>query len=104
MIEHFLKKTDEFSQYGSLLDAEGDADYIGTWRKNVDYFRLDGSTPSDVRTEYTNRFNHPSNQRYHLTRVFVFENCFLLFHLICFEYFNVLTRTQSLFQPYNASN
>lgn len=63
MIEHFLQKTDEFSQYDSLLDVEGSADYIGTWRKNVDYFRLDGSTPSELRTEYTNRFNHSSNHR-----------------------------------------
>lgn len=68
MIEYFLQKTEEFSQRvvgeDSLVPDDDLADYIGTWQKNVDYFRLDGQTPNDLRSKYCKIFNRPGNLRY----------------------------------------
>ncbi|XP_038152964.1 transcriptional regulator ATRX-like isoform X2 [Cyprinodon tularosa] len=35
----------------------------GTWIKNLDYYRLDGSTCASLRKKWTDRFNNPSNHR-----------------------------------------
>lgn len=68
MIEYFLRRSNEFSQRVSAEDSlapeEDQADYIGTWNKDQDYFRLDGQTPNDQRAYYCNRFNKPDNLRY----------------------------------------
>jgi len=65
MIEYFLTQNDEFSQRlppdnSFVTDAE---DFVGTWEKNVDYFRLDGTTPNEMRAKYCKSFNNPNNTR-----------------------------------------
>ena len=62
MIEYFLEKSEELSQYAPFLER-GNVSHIGNWRKNADYFRLDGSTPNELRARYCNAFNKVSNKR-----------------------------------------
>lgn len=62
MIEYFLEKWD------SMEDTINDKTEtpFRSWDKGLDYFRLDGQTPTELRTMYCNRFNKTSNLRYAL--------------------------------------
>lgn len=61
MIEYFLDKWDSMEEEKTI---DGSEVPFGTWQKGVDYFRLDGQTPADLRTLYCNSFNKTSNLRY----------------------------------------
>lgn len=61
LIEKFLAsitqntdKPDSNARYGG---------FTGQWQKNVDYFRLDGSTNIKTRIEHCKEFNNESNSR-----------------------------------------
>lgn len=45
----------------------------GSWIKNVDYYRLDGSTAAPLRKKWTDQFNDPANFRYRLSSVFLYK-------------------------------
>ena len=75
MIEYFLTKNDEFSQRlsnNSSLPLEPAEDFVGKWEKNIDYFRLDGQTPNEMRAKYCKIFNRPTNTRF--VRLFLHKN------------------------------
>lgn len=61
MIEHFLEKWEEMQENDK---SEKSADQYGTWQKGIDYFRLDGQTPPELRSMYCNSFNKTSNLRF----------------------------------------
>lgn len=73
MIEYFLEKSEELSQYAPFLER-GNVSHIGSWQRNADYFRLDGSTPNEARARYCNAFNRVSNKRYVAKRAHVGDN------------------------------
>ena len=54
VIEYFLSK----SKSGSTDST------VGKWRKDRDYFRLDGQTKENLRSEYCKLFNEPKNTRW----------------------------------------
>uniref|UniRef100_A0A1A7WER6 DNA helicase n=1 Tax=Iconisemion striatum TaxID=60296 RepID=A0A1A7WER6_9TELE len=56
LIEDFLKASQEAREQTSSLKA----DY---WIKNVDYYRLDGSTNAPTRKKCSDEFNNPANAR-----------------------------------------
>lgn len=58
VIEAFLEKT-----YKSRKHEENTQDYAGKWKNERDYFRLDGNTSMDLRSEYCEIFNNPKNKR-----------------------------------------
>jgi len=51
LIEHFTEEEAQ-SQQGFFRRK---------WEKNVNYFRIDGDTSSEMRSYYINKFNHISN-------------------------------------------
>ncbi|KAM8741024.1 transcriptional regulator ATRX-like isoform 2-T2 [Acanthopagrus schlegelii] len=55
LIETFLEAS-HFARKSSSFKA-------GSWIKNVDYYRLDGSTPAPLRKKWTEQFNDPANFR-----------------------------------------
>lgn len=59
LIEHFLCRVDENSDRGDELLAG----FNDSWVPGVDYFRLDGTTSSDLRTRWCENFNKNSNKR-----------------------------------------
>ncbi|XP_034242140.1 transcriptional regulator ATRX homolog isoform X2 [Thrips palmi] len=61
VIEYFLGKIDEATQKG--VEDEALDGHRGSWSLGIDYFRLDGSTPTDLRSTWCNVFNRPSNLR-----------------------------------------
>jgi hypothetical protein len=56
MIEYFLTKTNE------------NEDAAVGWKKDVDYFRVDGKTLPKDRAQYCANFNDPKNRRLASTR------------------------------------
>ncbi|KAK3930445.1 Transcriptional regulator ATRX-like protein [Frankliniella fusca] len=61
IIEYFLGKIDEATQSGKgseLVDG-----HTGSWSPGIDYFRLDGSTPTEQRSIWCNIFNKTTNLR-----------------------------------------
>lgn len=61
VIEQFLSLIDENTQ-NPHPDAKL-CDYSGSWSAGLDYFRLDGTTPIDVRNSACNSFNSDKNPR-----------------------------------------
>lgn len=59
VIQYFLNKVDEATQKG--VEDENLDGHQGSWTFGVDYFRLDGSTPTDLRSTWCNIFNRTSN-------------------------------------------
>ncbi|CAL1267618.1 unnamed protein product [Larinioides sclopetarius] len=59
LIEDLLSYLDE----QSVTEEEESRDIRNTWRKNVDYFRMDGSTSAEFRKQYIDYFNDPANDR-----------------------------------------
>ncbi|KAJ1526822.1 hypothetical protein ONE63_008390 [Megalurothrips usitatus] len=59
VIEYFLSKIDDATQRGQKSDLLGG--HQGSWSPGIDYFRLDGSTPTDLRATWCNIFNKTSN-------------------------------------------
>ncbi|RZF40355.1 hypothetical protein LSTR_LSTR008785 [Laodelphax striatellus] len=57
VIEYFLGKLDQCH----ASDKEA-VQGTTSWKKDVDYFRLDGSTSGDFREKWTKAFNNPSNR------------------------------------------
>ncbi|XP_012269869.2 transcriptional regulator ATRX-like [Athalia rosae] len=62
LIEEFLGKVDDETQNGKepneLLDG-----HTGSWSPGLDYFRLDGQTPPETRSQCCKIFNNPKNSR-----------------------------------------
>ncbi|CAJ1064215.1 transcriptional regulator ATRX-like isoform X1 [Xyrichtys novacula] len=55
LIEDFLKASHH---------ARGpESSKVGSWIKNIDYYRLDGSTSAVLRTKWSDQFNYDKNQR-----------------------------------------
>lgn len=42
----------------------------GSWIKNLDYYRLDGSTSAPLRKKWADQFNNASNDRYRLSNCY----------------------------------
>lgn len=59
-IEYFLKKVDQEKKESNLDESLG---HMGCWIKGLDYFRLDGSTPSEQRSIWCKEFNRNDNPR-----------------------------------------
>lgn len=61
VIEHFLSMIDENTQNPNPeLKLSG---FSGSWSPGLDYFRLDGSTPIEMRNAACNEFNREENTR-----------------------------------------
>ncbi|XP_046748498.1 transcriptional regulator ATRX-like [Diprion similis] len=61
LIEEFLNKIDDETQRGTcseLIDG-----HTGSWSLGLDYFRLDGQTAPENRSQYCKIFNNPKNSR-----------------------------------------
>jgi len=61
LIEHFLERVDEATQndeYDEKLMG-----HKGSWTKAIDYFRMDGSTPTDIREAWCKKFNRQNDLR-----------------------------------------
>ncbi|XP_046489570.1 transcriptional regulator ATRX isoform X2 [Neodiprion pinetum] len=61
LIEEFLNKIDDETQRGTcseLIDG-----HTGSWSLGLDYFRLDGQTAPENRSQYCRIFNNPKNSR-----------------------------------------
>lgn len=64
MIEDFLELVSGKPEILSTMTGDDTvSDVQSTWRRDVDYFRLDGSSKSDVRKTLITRFNDPDNLR-----------------------------------------
>ncbi|GBM33050.1 Transcriptional regulator ATRX [Araneus ventricosus] len=59
LIEDLLSYLDE----QPVTEEEESRDIRNTWRKNVDYFRMDGSTSAEFRKQFIDYFNDPANDR-----------------------------------------
>ncbi|XP_037030539.1 uncharacterized protein LOC119070351 isoform X7 [Bradysia coprophila] len=57
VVEYFMQKIDQRNGKAGLEN------FVGPWRKNEDYYRLDGSTPKDRRPSMINNFNDENNKR-----------------------------------------
>ncbi|KAI3373536.1 hypothetical protein L3Q82_022139 [Scortum barcoo] len=55
LIEDFLEASHNARDPSSLK--------VGSWIKNIDYYRLDGSTSAPLRKKWTDQFNNPANLR-----------------------------------------
>ena len=56
LIQEFLRTIDESNDKGGY--GAGDMEsYLGSWQESRDYYRMDGSTPPDVRKRWCNYFN-----------------------------------------------
>ncbi|KAF8767818.1 Transcriptional regulator ATRX like protein [Argiope bruennichi] len=60
LIEDLLSYLDEHP----VTEEEEARDIRFTWKKNVDYFRMDGSTSAEFRKQYIDHFNDPNNDRF----------------------------------------
>ncbi|KAE8745380.1 hypothetical protein FOCC_FOCC007928, partial [Frankliniella occidentalis] len=61
VIEYFLAKVDEATQNDTVNElVDG---HRGSWSPGIDYFRLDGSTPTEQRSHSCNIFNKTTNVR-----------------------------------------
>ncbi|KAK9877516.1 hypothetical protein WA026_018624 [Henosepilachna vigintioctopunctata] len=60
-IEHFLEKVDEATQNGNA--DEKTCGFTGSWVPGLDYFRLDGSTNCNLRSNWCDAFNKEDNSR-----------------------------------------
>ncbi|KAK0085266.1 hypothetical protein PV325_005517 [Microctonus aethiopoides] len=61
LIEKFLGMIDDETQKGNELESLDN--HTGSWSLGLDYFRLDGSTSADNRSQWVKSFNRPSNTR-----------------------------------------
>lgn len=59
VIEHFLRMITENTTHPNSAAKLGGL--TGQWAKDVDYFRLDGSTNIETRVKYCNMFNNEQN-------------------------------------------
>ncbi|KAJ6638887.1 Protein CHROMATIN REMODELING 20 [Pseudolycoriella hygida] len=57
VVEFFMQQIDQRNGSAGLEK------FVGPWRKNEDYFRLEGSTPKDRRHSMINSFNDVNNKR-----------------------------------------
>ncbi|KAG4067204.1 hypothetical protein HA402_000195 [Bradysia odoriphaga] len=57
VVEYFMQQIDQHNGEAGLEN------FVGPWRKNEDYYRLDGSTPKDRRPSMINNFNDENNKR-----------------------------------------
>lgn len=62
LIEYFLKKVDQATEENKLDESLGN--HAGSWQKGLDYFRLDGSSSSESRSQWCKSFNREDNPRY----------------------------------------
>jgi transcriptional regulator ATRX len=58
-LEYFLRELNDQNKGKSSEEQK----FKGSWKIGLDYFRLDGRTPSDQRLEQCNEFNRPDNFR-----------------------------------------
>lgn len=63
VVEFFMQQVDQRQTNGNGLET-----FVGPWKKNEDYYRLDGSTPKDRRHAIITKFNDVNNTR---TKVFL---------------------------------
>lgn len=59
------EKTGEASENHTNPTDAHEQDYIGTWVPTLDYFRMDGSTPPDLRSRWQAIFNDEENLRFY---------------------------------------
>lgn len=57
VVEFFMQQIDQRNGKGGLEN------FVGPWRKNENYYRLDGSTPKERRHSMIKNFNDVSNTR-----------------------------------------
>lgn len=63
VVEFFMQQVDQRKKNDNGLET-----FVGPWKKNEDYYRLDGSTPKDRRHSMITKFNDVNNTR---TKVFL---------------------------------
>ncbi|XP_014283274.1 transcriptional regulator ATRX homolog isoform X2 [Halyomorpha halys] len=63
LIEYFLDKVDENNRRNEADKNPGLSEFSSNWDKGIDYFRLDGGTNSDCRSNWCKIFNSRSNTR-----------------------------------------
>uniref|UniRef100_A0A8C6MKC6 DNA helicase n=1 Tax=Nothobranchius furzeri TaxID=105023 RepID=A0A8C6MKC6_NOTFU len=61
LIEYFLKASHEARKPTS--SHKGKILFTDCWIKNIDYYRLDGSTSASTRKKWSDEFNNPANAR-----------------------------------------
>ncbi|XP_033217981.1 transcriptional regulator ATRX homolog isoform X2 [Belonocnema kinseyi] len=61
LIEDFLSQIDEATQNNST--SENLENHTGSWSLGLDYFRLDGQTSAENRSQWCKIFNRPTNTR-----------------------------------------
>lgn len=69
VVEYFMQQIDQ--QHNNGNGKSGLQDFCGPWKKNEDYYRLDGSTPKDRRHSMITKFNDVTNKR---TKVFLISS------------------------------
>lgn len=65
VVEYFMQQINQQKHGSGKFGLE---DFRGPWKKNEDYFRLDGNTPKERRHSMITRFNDAKNTR---TKVFL---------------------------------
>ncbi|KAK0163108.1 hypothetical protein PV327_006816 [Microctonus hyperodae] len=61
LIENFLRMIDDETRKKKKLESLDN--HTGNWSLGLDYFRLDGSTSADNRSQWVKSFNRPANTR-----------------------------------------
>ena len=61
LIEQFLSKIDEATQNSNTSELL--ENHTGSWSLGLDYFRLDGQTSAENRSQWCKIFNRPTNTR-----------------------------------------
>lgn len=79
VIEHFLAKIDKNTRSPNST-GNNFCGFTGRWKKEVDYFRLDGTTDANVRGTYYNSFNDTNNPRARFMQHAIFSFVFTCFN------------------------